>query len=69
MLRINAFLASAGLGSRRAVERFVLEGRVQVNGTIIRELSHRVDPSRDQVTCDGKVSCRLEFACSATEIG
>ncbi len=53
-VRINAFLASAGLGSRRAVERLVLEGRVQVNGSIIRELSHRVDPSHDQVTCDGK---------------
>ncbi len=53
-MRINAFLASAGLGSRRSVEKFILEDRVAVNGRIVRALAFRVDPTVDQIICDGK---------------
>jgi len=54
-MRINAFLASAGLGSRRSVEKFILEDRVAVNGRIVRDLAFRVDPTVDQIICDGKL--------------
>ena len=44
-MRINKFLAQVGLGSRRKVEELVLEGRVKVNGTIIRDLSTDIKDS------------------------
>jgi 23S rRNA pseudouridine2605 synthase len=48
-VRINKFLAACGLGSRRKVESLVLEGRVKVNGTVVADLSFRVDPGKDSV--------------------
>lgn len=52
-LRLNQFLARAGFGSRRSVEELVTDGRVAVNGEIVRELASRVDPARDTLTVDG----------------
>lgn len=52
-MRINQFLASAGLGSRRACEQFVREGRVSVNGKIVEDLSTRVSET-DSVSCNGR---------------
>lgn len=52
-MRINRFLASAGLGSRRACEQLVLDGRVEVNGQIVVDLATRVAPS-DVVSVEGK---------------
>ncbi|NUN93479.1 MAG: rRNA pseudouridine synthase [Verrucomicrobiae bacterium] len=52
--RINAFLAAAGLGSRRGVERLIAEGRVTLNGAVVRDLATRVHPAADRVECDGR---------------
>ncbi|MBX7158143.1 MAG: rRNA pseudouridine synthase [Verrucomicrobiae bacterium] len=52
-LRLNQFLASAGLGSRRSCERLIRDGLVWVNGKKITSLATRVK-SQDQVICDGK---------------
>ncbi len=41
-MRLNRFLAAAGLGSRRSCERLILDGAVQVNGEVCRELSTQV---------------------------
>lgn len=38
-MRINKYLAQAGLGSRRKVEEFITAGKVKVNGKIERNLS------------------------------
>lgn len=38
-MRINKFLAQAGLGSRRKVEEFITDGEVKVNGKVIRDLA------------------------------
>ncbi len=54
-MRLSRFLALCGLGSRRKNEALILEGRVSVNGQIVRELSFRVDPERDQVMVDGNL--------------
>lgn len=51
--RLQKFVARAGLGSRRGVERWIVAGRVAVNGTIVTELGTRVDPAADRVTVDG----------------
>lgn len=53
-VRLQKFLADAGIASRRASEAIILEGRVRVNGEVARELGTRVDPLHDQVQVDGK---------------
>ncbi|HTD86944.1 MAG TPA: S4 domain-containing protein, partial [Candidatus Binatia bacterium] len=52
-MRLQKYLAEAGVASRRASERIILEGRVAVNGTVVRELGTKVDPAHDRVTLDG----------------
>ena len=41
-MRLNRFLASAGLGSRRGVEELIQNGRVKVNGRIVTDLATQV---------------------------
>ncbi|HEV7404369.1 MAG TPA: pseudouridine synthase [Chthoniobacteraceae bacterium] len=43
-MRLNRFLASAGLGSRRGVETLIKEGRVKINGRVIEDLATQVSP-------------------------
>ena len=45
-------LARAGLGSRRACEELIEDGRVEVNGEVAT-LGRRVDPEHDRITLDG----------------
>lgn len=52
--RLQKFLAGAGVASRRGAEALIVEGRVQVNGRVVRELGTRVDPERDLVAVDGR---------------
>ncbi len=54
MIRLQKFLADAGLASRRAGEQVIREGRVTVNGHVTAELGTKVDPDHDRVTVDGK---------------
>ena len=54
MVRLQKFLADAGVASRRAGEGLILEGRVSVNGHVIRLLGSKVDPLHDHVLLDGK---------------
>ena len=54
-IRINRFLASAGIGSRRKCEELIREGRIQVNGETVTLLASFIDTGTDQVTVDGKV--------------
>jgi pseudouridine synthase len=53
-VRLQKFLADAGVASRRAGERVILEGRVAVNGHVVRLLGTKVDSNHDQVVVDGK---------------
>ena len=52
--RLQKILSQAGVASRRASERLMLEGRVTVNGTTIRELGTKADPARDDIRVDGR---------------
>jgi 23S rRNA pseudouridine2605 synthase len=54
-LRLQRVLAQAGIASRRASERIIAEGRVAVNGTVVREMGVKVEPGRDEVSVDGRV--------------
>ena len=53
-VRLQKFLAEAGVCSRRAGEQLILEGRVTINGHTVQELGTRVEPGRDRVSVDGK---------------
>ncbi len=51
-VRLQKFLADAGLTSRRAAEDWIRQGRVTVNGKRVTEMGVRVNPDRDQVKVD-----------------
>jgi 23S rRNA pseudouridine2605 synthase len=54
MVRLQKFLAEAGIASRRASEQVIRAGRVAVNGETVSELGAKVNPDHDKVTVDGK---------------
>lgn len=51
--RLQKLMARAGLGSRRANEKLIRQGRVRVNGQVAT-LGDKADPEGDQVTVDGE---------------
>jgi 23S rRNA pseudouridine2605 synthase len=53
-MRLNRYLAQAGVASRRAAEEVILAGRVSINGAVCTELSQQV-VSTDSVKVDGKL--------------
>lgn len=53
-MRINRYLSSCGMGSRRKSEKLVLERRVKVNGAVITDLSFQVQ-KEDQVQVDERL--------------
>ena len=53
-MRLNAFLSSCGIASRRKSEIIILEGRVQVNGKIVLAPFFQIDTEKDTVTLDKK---------------
>ena len=57
-MRLQRFLARAGVASRRGSERLMTAGRVRVNGVVVSELGSKVDPVSDVVTVDGIV-CQI----------
>ena len=53
-MRLQKFLARAGVASRRGSENLMTAGRVRVNGEVVTELGSKVDPAVDVVTVDGR---------------
>jgi 23S rRNA pseudouridine2605 synthase len=58
-VRLQAYLAKAGIASRRACERIILQGRVSLNGRVVVELGTKVGTG-DEVRCDGRVVTQAE---------
>lgn len=54
LLRLNKYLVLCGLGSRRNVEKFIINGEIRVNGRVVTDLSTKIDPETDQVSWKGK---------------
>jgi 23S rRNA pseudouridine2605 synthase len=52
-VRLQKYLAEAGVASRRKSEKLILDGRVEVNGRLVKELGTKVKPT-DIVKVDGK---------------
>ena len=57
-MRLQRFLARAGVASRRGAERLMTAGRVRVNGEVVTELGSKVDPASDVVSVDG-IECHI----------
>lgn len=53
-VRLQKVLAQAGLGSRRACEALIEEGRVEVDGVVVSEQGMRIDPATAVVRVDGE---------------
>lgn len=53
-MRINKYIASSGVTSRRNADKLVTEGRVKVNGKTVTELGFYVNENNDTVSVDGK---------------
>lgn len=54
-VRLQKYLAHAGVASRRKSEGIIEAGRVQVNGEVVTELGTKVDPDADRVEVDGRL--------------
>lgn len=53
--RLQKFMARCGIASRRKCEEIILQGKVMVDGIIIKELGYKIDPSLNTVSYGGKI--------------
>jgi 23S rRNA pseudouridine2605 synthase len=53
-MRIQKFLSTSGTASRREAEKLILDGRVSVNGKVVKELWTQIDPEKDIVRLDNR---------------
>ena len=54
-IRLQKFLAEAGIASRRKCEELIMQGKVTVNEKIVTELGTKIDPDTDKVTYNGQI--------------
>ncbi len=54
MERLHKYMAQCGVASRRKCEEIIAQGRVRVNGEIVREQGIKIDPQIDRVEVDGR---------------
>lgn len=55
MIRLNRYIANAGICSRRKADELIESGVISVNGVPIQELGHKVDPYNDEVRYNGEL--------------
>ena len=53
-MRLQKYLASCGVASRRKCEELISKGIIKVNGNVITEMGHKVEPGKDIVTMNEK---------------
>jgi len=53
--RLQKYLASAGVASRRKSEEFIKAGKIKVNGQVVTELGTKINPDVDEVEYNGKI--------------
>lgn len=54
-MRLQKFLAKAGIASRRKAEEYILDGKIKVNGQLITELGTKINPDKDLVYYNDKI--------------
>ena len=61
MIRLDKYLADAGIGTRSEVKKYLKAGRVRVNGTAAGDPAAKIDEASDAVTFDGNAVDRDKF--------
>jgi len=54
LIRLNRYIANAGICSRRKADELIAAGVVAVNGIVISELGFKVDPRKDEIRYNGE---------------
>ena len=55
LIRLNRYIANAGICSRRKADELIEAGVVSVNGNVINELGYKVNPSQDEIRYNGEL--------------
>ncbi|MGZ3820779.1 MAG: pseudouridine synthase, partial [Mucilaginibacter sp.] len=55
LIRLNRYISNAGICSRRKADELISAGVVSVNGEVISELGHKIDPAKDAVRYNGEL--------------
>ena len=53
--RLQKYLANCGIASRRKCEEYILQGKVEVNGKIVKELGTKINPEKDEIKFENKI--------------
>ena len=61
MIRLDKYLAEAGVGTRSQVKKAVRDGHVKINGVIVKHADTKVDEDNDIVTFDDETVYFSEF--------
>ena len=57
-IRLNKIIADAGITSRRGADELIMDGRVSVDGFVVRELGAKFNPEKVKVEVDGETIIR-----------
>lgn len=55
LIRLNRFIANAGICSRRKADDLIASGVIKVNEEVVTELGTKVDPAKDQIRHNGEL--------------
>ena len=61
MMRLDKYLADMGIGTRTEVKKMVRQGRIAVDGAVVKSPDVKIDLAKNQVTCDGNPVAYEEF--------
>ncbi len=53
-MRLNKFLSTHGVASRRKADELITNGQVSVNGSVVKTLGTVIDPDKDRIAVNGK---------------
>src|SRR4029079_17538778 len=59
-VRLQRYLATAGVTARRKAEDLITAGRVKVNGKVVTVLGTKIDPEHDSISVDGEAVMALD---------
>ena len=54
-IRLQKYLAEAGIASRRKSEELITQGKIKVNGKVITELGTKINPNKDKIEYNDKI--------------